>query len=434
MKILLVNFTDVGGGAAIASVRLVNALNEHGIYARLGVSSKKSANPYVFELPAKKHCLIFKLFQKCHSYTQKLFAPILKRFPNPLKFKTSNGILHTTNFHSDTDINWINNTDFDVVNLHWINGVICNKDIAKITKPIVWTMHDSWPCCGAEHHPNIIEADTRWKDGYYRYNKPLSTKGIDLCRKVWNQKKKYLENKKIVFTAPSRWEHDVLKTSALFCQSKCDIIPNIIDHTVFYPRDKKIVRNLMGIPSDKTIIGFGAAYDIDNPKSMKGSYYLIEALKKIKNSENFFLVIFGPASDIFTSHIKLPFFASGYISNPSILANIYSLCDVVINPSIIENLPTTCLESICCGVPVVAFDVGGTRDIVVHKETGYLATPYKSEELALGVEWCVENLIKLSKKCIEKAIKDFAEEDNVKKYINVYEDTIKDNPLLEEKS
>ncbi|MBQ8679065.1 MAG: hypothetical protein IJ530_04810 [Treponema sp.] len=53
---------------------------------------------------------------------------------------------------------------------------------------------------------------------------------------------------------------------------------------------------------------------------MKGSYYLIDALQKLKNPERYFLVIFGPASDSFTSKVTLPFFASGYVANPAILS------------------------------------------------------------------------------------------------------------------
>lgn len=420
MRILLINFTDVGGGAAVAAVRLVTALNEHGMYARLGVLEKKSACPYVFELPRKKHTIFFKIFKKTRNFTRTLFNPIIKRLPNPFKFQTTNGIAHTTNFHSDTDINWINASDFDVVNLHWISGVVSNKDIAKIKKPIVWTMHDSWPCCGAEHHPNIAEGDTRWREGYYRRNKPATTKGIDLCRKVWKQKKKYLAGKKIVFTAPSQWERDVLKSSALFDHCECEVIPNVIDHSVFCPKGKNTARQLLGIPSDKIVIGFGAAYDIDNPKSMKGSYYLIDALQKLKNPENYFLVIFGPASDVFTSKVSLPFFASGYVANSAILSCIYSLCDVVVNPSLIENLPTTCLEAISCGVPCIAFNVGGTSDIVVHEKTGYLVHPYKSEELSEGIEYCIKNREELSKNCLLKAKKDFSGDDIIKKMINVY--------------
>lgn len=420
MKVLLINYTDAGGGAAIASLRLATALNERGIYARLGVADKRTTSPYSFVLPQKHHCALFVFFVKLASYLRRLLKPLAKLIPNPFKFRTSNGILHSTNFRSETDINWINNSEFDIINLHWVNNVICNKDIAKITKPIVWTMHDSWPCCGAEHHPNIIEDDTRWKEGYFRHNKPKSTKGNDLCRKVWNQKRKYLSNKGIVFTAPSNWEHNILNSSALFGEKDCTVIPNIIDRTVFCPKDKNNLREAFNIPKDKIILGFGAAYDIDDPKSMKGSYYLIEALKKLSNPEDYFLVIFGPAGTSFTSKISIPFFSSGFISNPIILACLYSVCDCIINPSLIENLPTTCLEALFCGVPSVAFNVGGTSDIVVHKETGWLASPYKEDELVAGIEWCSEHKKELSQNCLEKAKKDFDADKIIDKYISAY--------------
>ena len=420
MRVLLINFTDIGGGAAMAAVRLVTALNEHGIYARLGVPQKKSACPYVFELPQKKHCFAVKFFRKICIFSKTLFQPITKRLPNPFAFRTSNGILHTTNFHSETDIDWINNSDFDIVNLHWISGVVCNKDIAKIKKPIVWTMHDSWPCCGAEHHPNIAEGDTRWHEGYYAHNKPKTTKGIDLCRKVWKQKKKYLSEKKIFFTAPSRWERDVLKSSALFAHCECTVIPNIIDHSVFYPKDKNAARNLLGIPRDKTVIGFGAAYDIDNPKSMKGGQQLLEMLEKLERKDKYFLVIFGPVSSAFTERIRIPYFASGYIANPVLLSVLYSICDVFINPSHIESMSYTCLEAACCGIPSVAFDVGGISDVVKSEENGILCELYKVDDLLNGIAYCVNNNKQLSEASIRKSIADFNTDKTVEKFISVF--------------
>ena len=420
MKILLINYSDTGGGAAMAAVRLVNALNENGVYARLGVLKKSSANPYVFKLPQKKKFLHNEKLEKVFNlFSEKIYKKILNHI-----FKTTNGIKHTTNFHSNTDVNWINNSEFELVNLHWISGVICNKDLAKITKPLVWTMHDSWPCCGAEHHPNIIENDTRWKEGYYRNNKPESTHGIDLCRKVWLQKKKYLANKKISFIAPSNWEKNILKESALFGNCDCTVIPNIIDTNIFHQKDKTQARSLLGIPNNKKVLGFGAAYDIDNPKSMKGSYYLLETLNKLQNPDDYYLVIFGPVTDSFTSKIQIPFFASGYISNPNILSLLYSCCDVFLNPSLIENLPTTSLEAICCGVPVVAFDVGGTSDIVVHKETGYLATAYKSDEIIEGVDWCIQNQRIINTECITKSTSHFNKENTISRYIELFRNCI----------
>ena len=101
MKILLINKTDTGGGAAIAALRLVSELNEHGIYARLGVTDKRTCSPYVFELPKKKQSAFFKTVSKAFLYFSRLFAPFTKPFK--LRFITSNKILHSKNHKSSLD-------------------------------------------------------------------------------------------------------------------------------------------------------------------------------------------------------------------------------------------------------------------------------------------------------------------------------------------
>ena len=173
------------------------------------------------------------------------------------------------------------------------------------------------------------------------------------------------------------------------------------------------------------MLGFGAAYDIDNPKSMKGSYYLIEMLQKLSAPEKYFLVIFGPASDAFTRKVSIPFFASGYVANPYILAVLYSLCDCIVNPSLIENLPYTCLEAASCGVPSVAFDVGGISDIVSKKETGMLCRPYEVDGLLEGVDYCVRHHDELSEGGLKKVCADFKTTDTVKKFSEIYKTAIR---------
>ncbi len=428
MKVLLVNFKDSGGGAAIASMRLVQALNESGVEAVLAVPKKTSDSPYVIEIPRRRRGFAEKLLRWLGNYMGNILSqvvtPLASRIPfHPFRFSTTNGIFHTTNFRSECDcgVDWINSSDFDVVNLHWINDIICTKDIARITKPIVWTMHDSWPCCGAEHHPNVVEGDTRWQEGYYRNNKPATTHGTDLCRKVWRQKRRYLAGKDIVFTAPSAWERDVLTSSALFRGKECFLAPNVMDHDSFYPRDRQLVRKLFGIPEDKKVIAFGAAGDMDGPKAMKGSALLFEALRALHDSGQYFLLVFGPVGPAFKEAIGIPFFASGYIANPQILACLYSASDVFVNSSIIESFSYTCLEAMSCGVPAVAFDVGGTGCLIEHKRTGYLAPPYDAAELARGVEYCLERREELSEHALRKSRQEFSREETVRKYMAAYE-------------
>lgn len=428
MKILLLNAFDTGGGAAQAAVRLVEALNQHNVNATLGVIDKKSLCPYVFEVPKKKQN---KALYYIRCFFNLVFQSLSIIFDSPLtflhlKFNTTNNILHSKNNSSIIDINWINKSDFDVVNLHWICGnMISIKDISRITKPIVWTLHDSWPCCGAEHHQNLLENDKRYQTGYFRNNKPKTTIGPDICRKVWNKKRKYLMNKNITFIAPSKWEQDTLKSSYLFKDKECFCIPNIIDHEIFYQKNSNQIRAMYNIPLNKKILGFGAACDINDPKAVKGSYYLFEMLKKLKNPELYYLVIFGPTNSVFAQNINIPFLSTGYIENTTILSTIYNACDIFICPSIVENLPYTCLESICCGVPVVAFDVGGNSDIIEHKVNGYLAKPYDTQELANGVNYCLDNRKELSENCLLKAKKDFDTEKTIDKYIQTYESVMR---------
>ncbi len=423
MKILHLNYTDTGGGSSNAALNLVEEQNKNDIDAKLGVIQKQTISPLVRSI-LKNRNLFGKIITGTADTLKFVFSYMGiydSRFPI-FFFKTTNGILHSKNNKTLADIKWINNSDFDIVHLHWINAdMISIKDIAKIKKPIVWTMHDTWPFCGAEHYPNVLENDNRYQSGYYRNNKPKSTHGIDLCRKVWNKKKKYLQNKEIVFISPSTWERDCLKQSKLFSNKQCFVIPNIIQKDIFRPLDKVVIRNFFKIPKGKKIIGFGAAYDVNNPKGIKGSYYLLQLLQKLPVPDDYFLVIFGSASATFTSKINVPFFASGFVHNPLILAQLYNACDCFILPSLIENLPTTCLESVCCGVPVTAFDVGGTKDIIEHKINGYLAKPYDVDDLLVGVEYCIRNYAELSENCHKKAAQDFDNDRIIKQHLEVYE-------------
>lgn len=427
MKILHLNNTDTGGGAAIAALNLVEEQNKNGIDAKLGVIEKQTASPFVISVE-KKRSLFVKI-----SDTLSFFCTYIKECitTSPfLFFKTSNGILHSKNNKTLADVKWINNSDFDIVHLHWINANMFSiKDISKIKKPIVWTMHDSWPFCGAEHHPNVLENDERFKIGYYKNNKPKSTHGMDLCRKVWNKKMKYLKNKDIVFISPSTWERDCLKQSKLFSDKQCFVIPNIIQKDIFTPLDKNAVRKILKIPNNKKIIGFGAAYDVDNPKGIKGSYYLMQLLQKLPKPDDYFLVIFGSVSAGFTSKINVPYFSSGFVHSPVILSQLYNACDLFILPSVVENLPTTCIESSCCGVPVVAFDVGGTKDIIEHKVNGYLAKPYDVDDLLKGVEYCMLNTESLSANCLKKMYQNFDNDKIIQQHFEIYESILSKNSV-----
>jgi glycosyltransferase involved in cell wall biosynthesis len=426
LKVLLLNCSDSGGGAAIAAFRLLQALREYGVDAELGVIDKKTTDTSVISLKKKdirKSCRIIRLFKKVFLKTASYLKPKLG-----MDFKTSNLILHSENKNTLIDIDYINNSAYDLIHLHWVNGdMISIEDIAAIKKPIVWTMHDSWVFCGAEHHPNILENDKRYAAGYTRANKPKTTSGADICRKTWERKKKAWKNCRFYFISPSRFEKEMLEQSALFRHAECEVIPNITPDAIFRPLDKKTLREIYKIPVDKKIIGFGAAGNMGytkNEKSIKGGYLLVNALQKFGKPDDYHCIVMGNPDSSFADKIRMPVFAAGFISNPYILASIYKICDVFVCPSLLENLPNVCLESLFCGIPVVAFQTGGIPDIVEHKKTGYLAEPFDAEDLYQGILYCMDNHAELSRNALQKAMIDFNTEVIAKKHVALYNEVL----------
>jgi len=425
LKILLLNYTDNGGGAAVVSHRLLTALHQQNIDATLGVVEKKTSNSSVVLINKSSFLDRYKLFRNIKKLNKKILFYIKEN--TRFFFNTSNTILHSTNKKTLININYINKSDYDLVHLHWVNfDMISIEDIAKIKKPIVWTMHDSWVFCGAEHHPNILEHDNRFIEGYTKKNKPKTTLGFDICRKTWERKRKSWKNIKFNFISPSNFEKDAFKKSALFCNSKsnCTLIPNIVPDDIFKPIDNKLLKKLYHIPFDKKIIGFGAAGIAIKKNNIKGEYLLLDSLKKINNKSDYHLVIFGDDNNSFSNESKMTIFSTGSISNPYILAGIYNLCDVFVCPSLLENLPNVCLESLFCGVPVAAFNTGGIPDIVEHKKTGYLAQCFDTEDLLNGILYCIDNRDDLSRNSLLKAQNDFNNQFIVQKHIDLYKSVL----------
>lgn len=351
MKILLLNYTDSGGGAAIAAFGLFNVLRVHGVAAYLGVIERKSTNIAILSLKAGKrynsHIIIRafkKLFIKTVSYLKQ---------KGGFEFQTSNPILHLENKKTLFDIDYINNSDYDLIHLHWINhDMISIEDIKKIKKPIVWTMHDSWVFCGTEHHPNVLENDCRFMAGYTRSNKPKTTKGADICRKTWVRKRKAWRNCWFHFISPSNFEKKALKKSALFPHAECEVIPNIIPDAIFKPLDKKTLREIYQIPADKKVVGFCAVsiWGRRAEKSIKGECLLLEALQMINNAGDYHCVIMGNVDNSFVDKIKIPIFSTGFIANPYILASMYNVCDVFVCPRRYWRICQMSVWSLCFAV------------------------------------------------------------------------------------
>ncbi len=108
---------------------------------------------------------------------------------------------------------------------------------------------------------------------------------------------------------------------------------------------------------------------------------------------------------------------------------LYNAVDLIVVPSIQENLSNVILESLSCGTPVIAFDIGGNSDMIEHKQNGYLAKPFDTNDLAYGIEWVLEHsdINLLRERARDKFLKEFSEDIVAERYINLYKSLVSVN-------
>lgn len=274
-------------------------------------------------------------------------------------------------------------SDADVVNLHWIGGeALSVAQIAAIRRPVVWTLHDMWAFCGAEHY-GPDGPDARWREGYTAANRPASASGPDLDAATWRRKRKLLTRPQHVI-CPTRWLARCAAESALMRGWTVQAIANPLDTGLFKPWPKPLAREILRLPADKPLLGFGAMGGTKDPR--KGWDLLEPALARVAAAGiGAEAVIFGQSKPVQEPAIGMPIHWTGHLSDDPVLALLYSALDLVVVPSRQDNLPQTATEAQSCGCPVVAFDACGLGDAVEDGVTGVLAPAFDSEALAQGM-------------------------------------------------
>lgn len=319
----------------------------------------------------------------------------------------------------------INSADTQVVNLHWIClNMLSIEDIGRIRKPIVWTMHDMWPFCGAEHYADDAPG-ARFESGYSRTNRPAGNSGLDVDRWAWNRKRKAWRMPMHI-VAPSHWLAECARRSVLMHEWPISVIPNPLNTQIYLPYAQAFSRKAFRLPEDKRLIAFGAIGGGSDPR--KGFDMLLAALRQVSvDKRNIACVIFGQSEPKNIPDIGVPIYWMGHLSDDISLALLYSAVDVMVVPSRQENLPQSGTEAQSCGCPVVAFNCTGLPDVVEHRKTGYLAEAYSNTDLAAGIDWVLESderHLALSKAARERALRLWSPEVVVPQYMKVYQDAI----------
>lgn len=313
--------------------------------------------------------------------------------------------------------------DPDVIHLHNIHGYYINVELLfeylkRANKPVIWTMHDCWPFTGHCSYFDYANCD-KWKTKCYSCpQKKEYPTSVFMDNSIDNYKRKkeiFTGIKNMTIVTPSNWLAELVKESFLK-EYPIRVINNGIDLDVFKPT-KGDFREKHNLKDKFIILGVANIWE-----KRKGYEYFLSLSKQLKKDEA--IVMVGVTEK---QKNQLPSNIVGITrtSNVEELAEIYSVADVFINPTLEDNFPTTNLEALACGTPVITFNTGGSVESV-NKNPEFVVEKGNFGELLDKIDR-IKKMSKLSysEKCLERSASLYNKKDRFKEYIELYKESVK---------
>lgn len=310
-------------------------------------------------------------------------------------------------------VDWIKTYDPDIIHLHNIHGYYINLEVLfnylKISnKRIIWTFHDCWAFTG---HAAYCEAANceRWEAGCYKCPKrnDYPTSMVDRSYYNWHKKKKVIQDiPNMTIVTPSVWLAGLVRKS-YFAGYPVKVINNGVDMNTFKPVNSSEMRNKLNIGDKKVILGVAAIWD--DRKGLSDFFKLNEII----DTKKYKIVLVGLNKKQIEA---LPKNIIGINQTDSIdeLVQLYSLAEVFLNPTYEDNYPTTNIEAIACGTPVITYKTGGSGESA--SLYGRAVDKGNVEDLYAAI---------LNKASINNLCPDMGQKRTINEYINVYMENTK---------
>ena len=305
----------------------------------------------------------------------------------------------------------------DLIQLHILHGYYINLELLfrflkERSIPVVWTFHDGWALTG--HCPcfDMIGCE-RWKTGCYhcpqRSHHPSSWL-VDNSEWNWHKKRELFTSlKNLTIVTPSKWMAGIVEESFLK-DFPIKVIHNGLNSQVFRPTSSN-VKNRIGADGKKIVLGVSSTWALS--KGLIDFCQLSEKLPK-----EYQIVLVGLSEKQIQS---LPHEIIGIKKTDSVqeLAELYSAADVFVNPTYEDNYPTTNLEALSCGTPVVTYRTGGSVEAVEESGCGAVVERGNIQELS-------EAIIQIPDNCASrKSLYDCDENQRYREYVLLYNDILK---------
>ena len=370
---LLVSYSDGGGGAGRAAYRLLQGLREQGVRAQMEALDLVSGDPAV-QGPQTRFGTFAGLMR---SSVDRLPLGVAMRGPRPM---------FSPAWLPERLAQRVRRSAPEVVHLHWVSGGMLRiESLARIARPLIWTMHDMWTFTGGCHYD---AGCGRYVEACGRCPVLGSSRQSDLSSWVMRRKRRAWRGVPITLVAPSRWLADRARASSLFRDQTVQVIPNGLDLDRFQPVDPGLARRLLGVPPDRSYLLFGAL-DPEGERR-KGFGLLQAALQRLAESgwrDRLDLLVVGSSAPAVPLDLGLRTRYLGLLRDELSMALALAAADAVVVPSTQENLPNMAVEAFACGRPCVGLAVGGLPEIVEDGVNGRLARTLEPADLAQAIAW-----------------------------------------------
>jgi glycosyltransferase involved in cell wall biosynthesis len=421
MTIVQLNTYDIRGGAARAAYRLHQGLLKIGQNSQMVVAQKSSTDETVFEV---------NLGKVEENVEKQLFfgAAIQEHYINAHRTEISNTLFSLP--YPGYDLSALPMLhEAEVINLHWVayyQSLTTLESLFALGKPVVWTLHDQWAFTGGCHYTA----------GCQKYRQDcvacpqLAEDPFNLAATFLKDKLELFKGANLTIVTPSRWLGECAKQSKLFGDLRVEVIPYALDTDIFCPLPKAKAKKGLGIEAEVITLLFVAEHSIEK---RKGFQELVAALQHCLDSPGFQelvqcerikLLCLGHSGHEAVS-LGIPKVFFGYLDSNEEIRTAYAAADLFILPSLEDNLPNTILESMSCGTPVVAFDVGGVPDVVTNGVTGRLACPGDVRQMGEAIVSLVlnpEQRKEMGKRCRQQMIEKNSLTDQAERYLQLYQE------------
>ena len=318
----------------------------------------------------------------------------------------------------------------DIVNLHNIHGYYINinvliKYLSKNKIPVVWTFHDCWPMTGHCTFFDRYEC-VKWKTQCFECP---NQNGYPKSILIDNSKRNFLAKKVIIckienltVVTPSSWMRNIVKQSFLK-MIRVKLIYNGIDLNTFRPISSEKIRNKYNLGKKHVVLGVASIWD---ERKGLNDFFKIRALLSTIDIE--FILVGLNKSQV----LNLPPGIMGILRTESLveLVELYSIASVFVNPTYIDNFPTTNIEALACGTPVITYDTGGSPE-AIDDTTGFVIQKGDINLLASCINLVINNgKDKYEINCRERAKAFFNMDDRYNDYIQLFNEILSKNECI----